>query len=401
MMMVLTRLLPMLLVSLLCSVLLTGCGNGTLSQMDLPVNQNASFTVGDYGHGIDPLIHQYMQEKQVSGMVVAIIQNNGPVEFHCYGITDDKHRYPVTPDTLFALGSLSKGVTAEVTTLLVNEGKLKWTDTLETLLPANTPLSEDARRITLLQLVTHTSGLPRQPMDLLTLENLLSYFRSGENFYSRLDEDSVLSYLDDFSAPTSAAPQYSNLGYALVGYILHRRTGETIEALAQRMIFTPLKMRHSSFTPDVLPAYAYRALGHAGDQPTFIPRGELTPDWVFHQNMIGAASLYSSARDLSTYARAHFTSTGVPPLDKAFKDVTHTYYYRQKEAANIAWVSDRYADRNIIWQVGYIGGYSSYIGFDNVNQNAVVVLQNSFNWSNYIGHSILTRLAVKTEGKRK
>ncbi len=389
---------PLLLIWL--TVLLTGCGNGTLSQMDMPVNQNAAFTVGDYGHGIDPLVRQYMQEKQVSGMIVAIIQNNGPVEFHRYGITDDRHRYPVTPDTLFALGSLSKGVTAEVTTLLVNAGRLKWTDTLETLLPANTPLSDDARQITLLQLVTHTSGLPRQPMDLLTLENLLSYFRSGENFYTRLDADSVLSYLDDFSAPSSAAPQYSNLGYALVGYILHRHTGQTIEALAQSMIFKPLKMTHSSFTPDVLPAYACRALGHAGDQPKFIPRGELTPDWVFHHNMTGAASLYSSARDLATYARAHFTSTGEPSLDKAFEDVTQTFYYREKEAANIGWVSDRYADRKIIWQVGYIGGYSSYIGFDRENQNAVVVLQNSFNWSNYIGHSILSRLALKTTSPR-
>ncbi|MNV50553.1 hypothetical protein D3C71_1425690 [compost metagenome] len=45
------------------------------------------------------------------------------------------------------------------------------------------------------------------------------------------------------------------------------------------------------------------------------------------------------------------------------------------------------------YQVGYIGGYSSYIGFDKQNQNAVIVLQNSFNWSNYIGQTILTHLA--------
>ena len=49
--------------------------------------------------------------------------------------------------------------------------------------------------------------------------------------------------------------------------------------------------------------------------------------------------------------------------------------------------------RQITWQVGYIGGYSSYIGFDKRNQNAVVVLQNSFNWSNYLGHTILSQLA--------
>ena len=45
--------------------------------------------------------------------------------------------------------------------------------------------------------------------------------------------------------------------------------------------------------------------------------------------------------------------------------------------------------------MGYIGGYASYIGFDRQNQNAVVVLQNSFNWSNYIGQTILTRLPKK------
>ncbi|MNL76279.1 hypothetical protein D3C87_2022220 [compost metagenome] len=49
--------------------------------------------------------------------------------------------------------------------------------------------------------------------------------------------------------------------------------------------------------------------------------------------------------------------------------------------------------QKMTYQVGYIGGYSSYIGFDKQNQNAVIVLQNSFNWSNYIGQTILTHLA--------
>ncbi len=52
-------------------------------------------------------------------------------------------------------------------------------------------------------------------------------------------------------------------------------------------------------------------------------------------------------------------------------------------------MTDTLAGQRITYQVGYIGGYSSYIGFDKANQNAVVVLQNSFNWSNYIGHAIL------------
>src|SRR5690606_38844800 len=147
--------------------------------------------------------------------------------------------------------------------------------------------SPDAKNITLLQLVTHTSGLPRQPMDLLTLENLMRYFSNGENFYTQLDSDAVLGYLSDFTAPDARVPQYSNIGYAILGYILQRRTGEPIQALAQRMIFEPLAMTNSSYTPTLLKAYPRRALGHAGDQPKLITRGHLTPDWVFNKNMMG------------------------------------------------------------------------------------------------------------------
>ncbi|SPZ29176.1 D-alanyl-D-alanine-carboxypeptidase/endopeptidaseAmpH precursor [Raoultella planticola] len=257
------------------------------------------------------------------------------------------------------------------------------------MLPPGTPLSDDAKKITLLQLVTHTSGLPRQPMNLLSLEHLLVYLSDGENFYHELDNERVLSYLSTFNAPLSHEPEYSNLGYAILGYILTYQTGESVAALASRMIFQPLAMRNSSYLPQTLREYPRRALGHAGDQPKFKPRGALTPDWQFSNNMVGAANLYSDARDLIEYARAHFSPTHHDALDKAFADVSVDYYPREKEAANIAWVTDTLAGKRITYQVGYIGGYSSYIGFDKANQNAVVVLQNSFNWSNYIGHAIL------------
>lgn len=373
---------------LLASLLLVGC-SGTLSQMSTP--SEATPLVGQNGHAlpVDAFVGRYMQQKQVSGMVVAIIHHNGPAEFHCYGVTDAKNRYPITPDTLFALGSLSKGTTAETIALLVNSGRLRWDDTLLTLLPPGTPLSDDAKKITLLQLVTHTSGLPRQPMNLLSLEHLLVYLSDGENFYHELDSNKVLSYLSTFDAPRTREPEYSNLGYAILGYILAYQTGESVETLASRMIFLPLGMQSTSYLPQTLRGFPYRALGHAGDQPKFKPRGALTPDWQFSNNMVGAASLYSNARDLIEYARAHMTSTQNAALDKAFADVSVDYYPREKEAANIAWVTDTLGGQKMTYQVGYIGGYSSYIGFDKANQNAVVVLQNSFNWSNYIGHAIL------------
>ncbi|MGU3525433.1 serine hydrolase domain-containing protein [Enterobacteriaceae bacterium C23F] len=361
--------------------------------MNMPSSEVKQVAQNGRALSVDELVTEYMQSKQVPGMVVAVIQHNGPAKFYCFGVTDAKNHYPVTPDTLFALGSLSKGITAEVVTLLVNEGRLHWDDTLKTLLPPGTPLSADAQNITLLQLVTHTSGLPRQPINLLSLEHLVGYLSDGENFYQDLDSDGVLGYLTTFNAPLVREPRYSNIGYAILGYILKYQTGQPIEQLAAQNIFQPLGMKNASFRPESLRAFPLRALGHAGDQPKFIARGALTPDWQFSNNMVGAASLYSDARDLIEYTRAHFSPTQSEALNKAFHDVTVDYFPREKEAANIAWITDTYGQQKITYQVGYIGGYSSYIGFDKANQNAVVVLQNSFNWSNYIGHALLKRIA--------
>jgi CubicO group peptidase (beta-lactamase class C family) len=102
--------------------------------------------------------------------------------------------------------------------------------------------------------------------------------------------------------------------------------------------------------------------------------------------------LYTNTADLLTFAAAHLASTGDATLDKAIHDTMQTYYPRDKEAANIAWVTDTYGEQSITYQVGYIGGYSSYIGIDRANHFAVVVLQNSFTWQNNLGHSVLRQM---------
>lgn len=371
--------------------LISGCG--TLTQMSSPAGTQELLTHESLDGDIDSVVRHYMAQKSVSGMTVAVIHNHGEPQFYAWGVTDETHRNPIKPDTLFALGSLSKGVTAEVVTSLVNEGRFSWNDTLATLLPPGTPLSADAKNISLLALVTHTSGLPRQNMDIPMLKKFIGYLGSGENFYGELDSDNVLDYLATWQAPQSKAPEYSNLGYAILGYILKYKTGEDIQTLASRYIFRPLNMANSSFMPERLRNFPHRALGHAGDQPRFIPRGQLTPDWRFNNNMVAAASLYSSAQDLINYARYHVSKTDDTVLDVVFAEVSDIHYPRSGGSQDIAWATDFIGREKITYQVGYIGGYSSFIGLDKEKGNAVVVLQNAFNWSNYIGMTLLLDMA--------
>ncbi|HKN05919.1 MAG TPA: serine hydrolase domain-containing protein [Buttiauxella sp.] len=378
--------------TLLLGFMLTGCG--TLSNV-APVAEVPQKAQRVCGMPASRDINQWLPtlvEQQSPAMVVGVIDANNQRHYWQFGVTDTKHHYPVNEQTLFAVGSLSKGMTAEATAVLVAQGRLHWSDTLETLMPPSVPLSADAKKITLLQLVTHTSGLPRQNMDLPMLTAFIRYLGNGENFYSHLDSDNVVADLAYFSKPNNTGPVYSNLGYAVLDYVLHYQTGQRADQLVQTLIFEPLGMRNSSFTPQKLKRYPLRAIGHAGSQPKFIPRGQVVPDWHFSGNMLGAGGLYTDTADLLTFAAAHLENTGNATLDKAIVDTMQVYYPRDKEAANIAWVTDTYGEQSITYQVGYIGGYSSYIGIDRKNHFAVVVLQNSFTWQNNLGHSVLRQM---------
>lgn len=381
--------------STLLPLLLTSCG--TLSEMQVEESPQAVKQLActkNIDGMVDGIVSQYIKKEKASGLAIGIIRNEGTSRTWGYGYTDAVKAHKIDGETLFALGSISKGVTGEVVAGLVDKGLLKWDDKLSDLLPKNTPLSDDAKNITLLQLATHTSGLPRQNMNKDMLQSFLKYLYTGDNFYNELDSDAVLNDLSSFKRPQTPEPQYSNLGYALLGYILKLKTGEDIQQLSYDFIFRSLKMGSTSFHGPTLKAYPYRAIGHAGDQPKFIRRGKVVPDWYFTNNMVAAANLYSNVDDLLKYLRAHITDSEPSELNSAIRVSEKIYFERNIEAANIAWVTDHKDNQVITYQVGYIGGYSSYIGFDKKHKNAVVVLQNSFNWSNYIGHDLLLKMAM-------
>jgi CubicO group peptidase (beta-lactamase class C family) len=367
---------------------------GTLSrQQDRAMHLPALAAGSDLKVAVDALAQPLIDAQQTPGMVIGVLTADGQRQVFGYGLTGQPDGKQPDGSTLFAVGSLSKGFLADLSALLVQDGTLHWDDTLEHLLPAYTPLSADAKKITLLQLATHTAGLPRQPMTPRTLGYFVEYLFTGNSFYRHYDRVYLLNYLADFEAPTQVAPQYSNIGYGLLSHVLELRAGQKIDALLQARVLGPLRLRSTSYLPQQLAGYAQRALGHAGDQPKFIARGQPVPDWQFTDILHGTAALYSNADDLLSYAAAHLHPDANPALAAALLDTLQVRVERPDEAAAVAWNVDSIGDRKITYQVGFVAGYSSYLGLDVEQQTAVVVLQNSFNWANgAIGHSLLLRL---------
>jgi CubicO group peptidase (beta-lactamase class C family) len=347
---------------------------------------------GDLKAEVDQLAQPLIDSGETTGLVVGVLTPNGQQQFFGYGVTAQGGQRP-DGDTLFAIGSLSKGFLGGTASILVQEGALQWDDTLATLLPPSVKLSDDARRITLRELVTHTSGLPRQPFTPETLTYFVEYLFTGKSFYRHFDRDYLLNYLATFKRSGERKPQYSNIGYGILGAILEQRSGQRIDALVHQKILTPLQLNHTGYVPTALPGYAERARGHAGDQPKMIRRGKPVPDWEFTDVMSGSAALYSNAHDLLGYASAHLYPSGDAVRDQGLRNSLQVQFPRAQEAAATAWIVDEIEGRKITYQIGLVAGYTAYIGMDVESKTTVVVLQNNFNWTNRIGHRLLLRMA--------
>lgn len=383
-------------------LILAACGN--LSHMEIDKNDTAVRRYAknkDLQFEVDSLAQPLIEQKKTPGLVIGVLLPDGSRQCFGYGVTEQIGGHRPDGDTLFSIGSVSKGFLSATAAILVQEGSLSWTDTLEQLLPANIPLSTSSKKITLLQLATHTSGLPRQPFTPQTLGYFIEYLFTGKSFYRHFDNDYLLSYLADFEAPQESAPRYSNIGYGLLGYAMELRTGKKMDTLVNEKILRPLHLLNTGYVPEQLPRYDGRARGHAGDQPKFIRRGQPVPDWKFTDVLTGSAALNSSVNDLLTYADAHLRGADDAMLNRALQDTLKVRFERKEDAAAIAWMVDDVTGHKITYQIGLVAGYASYLGMDVANKTAVVVLQNSFNWNNSIGHRLLLRIAspLATNGR--
>ncbi|MDP9127228.1 MAG: beta-lactamase family protein [Pseudomonadota bacterium] len=382
--------LPTIVLCALCA-LLAGCGPLTTTELRADDIEASRHAWSDLSSEVDRLAAPLVESGHTPGLLVGVRLPDGGMRFFGYGVADERTGRPPDRDTLFAIGSLSKGYLGAVTALLVSEGRLSWSDTLRDLLPLETPLSRDAAQITVLQLATHTSGLPRQPLSLRTLRYFVEYLFDGENFYRHFTSDYLLNYLADFEADNPGRPQYSNIGYGLLSYVIERRTGQSAERLIEQKIISPLRLRCTGFVPGDLPCRGNRARGYAGDQPKFIARGSPVPDWSFTPVMEGTAGMYSNARDLLAFAAAHLQGHKTP-LNAVLASDTVVRVPQPERAAAVSWIVDDVAGQPITYQIGIVGGYTSYLGMDTGNNTAVVVLQNSFNWDSSLGHKLLLSL---------
>ena len=255
--------------------------------------------------GIDRYARQLMEETQTPGLAVALVLADGSILPRSYGVADRDSGEPVTPQTLFQIGSISKTFTALALLKSWEEGRFDPDRPITESLPW-LRLGEGFEEVSGHHLLTHTAGLPANRDDIV-----------GSRYMAWAAREQRAAY------PPGQRFAYSNLGYQILHAALEHLEEESLDAILRRRFFDPLGMdrSRSGFGPTV------RHLLAVGHQPPFDDRpwhrshGWAEARWVDYD--IGDGSVVSNAEELALFLRMVLrrgeTSTGSLLGERAFE----------------------------------------------------------------------------------
>ncbi|HEY2662266.1 MAG TPA: serine hydrolase domain-containing protein [Caulobacteraceae bacterium] len=298
------------------------------------------------------------------GMVLGVVGPDGR-RIVVHGVRDAHDRRPLDGDTLFEIGSVTKAFVGLLLENMVRQEDVTLSEPVNQLLPPGmqTP-AQNGRTITLLDLATHTSGLPGEP------ENLRP--SDPDNPFATYSPAQFGAFMSSFTYPWPIGSRfgYSNIGYGLLGYSLGRAGGSDLPALVQARITRPLGMASTSFD---LPAGLQPRLARGHDIGL-----KPTEPWGHSPLFQGSGGLYSSANDLLTFLSAAMglTDTPLAPDFKAMLAIRRAGGISDL-FASVGWTVLERDGLDIIYKAGSTGGYDSWIGFDPARRIGIVVLSNT------------------------
>jgi CubicO group peptidase (beta-lactamase class C family) len=261
----------------------------------------------------------------------------------------------------FEIGSITKGLTG----MLLADARDRREVSLETRVAEICPSLADKAigDVTILELATHTSGLPRMPYDPLAGLRLLPALVLGSNPYRPMSPKELFKIAGDQALASRRSFRYSNLGGALLGQLLAISSGQEYSALLTDRVFAPLGMRETGVSTDT----AHALVGRSG-------RGRKMRPWIMSA-FSPAGGVYSTIDDMAQLAlsllrRSAPGFSAIEPLDGIDTD-------RMGRSIGLFWLIDQLGPHGSrrIWHNGGTGGYSAFLGLYPDIGKAVVVLQ--------------------------
>jgi serine-type D-Ala-D-Ala carboxypeptidase/endopeptidase len=342
----------------------------------LPVSAQQPAIISD--SAIRAIIKDRVDAKLSAGIVVGVVEPNGQRRVVSYGVSGTAR--PLDANTVFEIGSITKTFTSGVLAEMAARGEVRLDDPVARYLPATVKIpSRGGKQITLQDLATQSSGLPRMPNN----------FRPADptNPYADYTAEQMYAFLSGYELrrDIGAEYEYSNLGVGLLGHALTLRSGLSLEQMYRRYLLDPLGMNDTriALTPDMR---ARLALGHNES-------GDVVPNWDVGM-LGGAGSLRSTVSDMLTYLAANIAAD-LDSTRKPLGPALHATHVRRRPAGSmgigLGWHLRSTPDSSlIVWHNGGTGGYRTFAGYDPARRTGVVVLTNSNIGADDIGFYLLS-----------
>lgn len=308
---------------------------------------------------IDEIASAPVRKGEAPGLIVGVIEGDGRM-VRGYGETAIGSGLRPNAQTVWEIGSITKTFTAMLLAIYVQRGLVHYDDPLQKYVPRGVTVpSYKGRRITLIDLATHTSGLPKDP-------------RLGGRRHLSVEQMYKFTNSYKLTRAPGTRFEYSNWGFALLAHALMRATGRDYEQLVEGDICLPLGLIDTriDLTEDEL---AREAQGYS---PAGMPRPHDNPTWPAFN---GAGALRSTMDDMMRYlgynlGRANST------LNNLLPDLQRRWHAGGMPGTfvGLAWqmMPMRGTEHTIIWKNGAASGFFSYIGFVRETGTGVVVIAN-------------------------
>ena len=305
------------------------------------------------------LYPEMMAKDKIPGISVALVDREGILWSAGFGYTDYSRKRPVTCDTLFAIASMSKPITAVAVMVAVQDGLLDLDVPIIEYLPqftVNSRFEENPhKKITLRHLLSHTSGMA----DEAPVGN------SRELTYGSLEEH-VMSISDTWLRhKVGERYTYTSLGYNLVAYIIQVQSGLPFAKYVKDKVFTPLHMPNCSADPEFIKNHPNRAVGHM----PFVKQVPLVMDVP----NAGDGGVYANARELARFVQ-FFLNEGKVDGQTVLDESLITGMYNNNGLA----VSD-YNKNYLLGHSGSTLGFLSYMYWFPEYEIGYVYMMNALN----------------------
>lgn len=310
------------------------------------------------------------------GVSVAVIEHG---RLRTAGLGDTGTGRPVTPDTAFEIGSVTKPFTASLFADLVAEGVVEPDDTVREVLPERDWQPGGGGDATLAELASQRSGLPRVPFTARTALGIAgSTFGGGEPAIG--DPEEVISEAAAARRSDVGEYAYSNLGFAFLGHVLAEKVGRPYPDLLRERVLGPLRLAATSLptSQDAVPA---DSVGHDRS-------GRVVPSDVSTGDIPAGAGVWSTPTDLAVFGQR------VMDGDAPGHDAAEPRFPGGVGQIGYAWNTTRTPDGGaVVWHNGRSGGYTAFLGFDREEQRVVAVLNNSKAGVDEVGMELLSGTA--------